>query len=162
MRRLGLLAAGLALASAGVYAQQTIAPVGAEATIGKVRAAYQTAAKAQDGAAIAKLYAADGQEMPPNAPVAKGRAAIEAYHKQFAQQFMLHALAITPTETKAFGDHGYDIGTYTQQLMAMKGGQIINDKGKYLVLLKKDAAGAWVITHLIYNSDNPLPTPPAK
>jgi ketosteroid isomerase-like protein len=34
---------------------------------------------------------------------------------------------------------------------------MVEDKGKYIVLLKKDAGGAWLITHAIYNSDNPPP-----
>ena len=47
---------------------------------------------AQDAAAIAKLFTADGVEMPPNAPMQKGRAAIEAYHKKFATQVMVHGI----------------------------------------------------------------------
>ena len=140
--------------------------IGAQAkddpAIAKVRSAYQTAAGSQDGAAIAKLYTADGVEMPPNAPSAKGRAAIEAFHKAFAQQWMMHGMTITPAETRVVGDTAYDIGTYKQTLMAQKGGGMVEDKGKYIVLLKKDASGAWLISHAIYNSDNPPPAAPAK
>ena len=66
-------------------------------------------------------------------------------------------MTITPTETKVTGDTAYDIGTYKQSLMAQKGGGMADDKGKYIVLLKKDASGAWLVTHAIYNSDNPPP-----
>jgi len=143
---------GVALAAAGIAAQAKDDPA-----IAKVRSAYQTAAGSQDGAAIAKLYTADGVEMPPNAPAAKGRAAIEAFHKAFAQQWMMHGMTITPTETKVTGDTAYDVGTYKQSLMAQKTGTMVEDKGKYIVLLKKDAGGAWLISHAIYNSDNPPP-----
>ena len=143
---------GVALAVAGIAAQAKDDPA-----IAKVRSAYQTAAGSQDGAAIAKLYTADGVEMPPNAPAAKGRAAIEAFHKAFAQQWMMHGMTITPTETKVTGDTAYDVGTYKQSLMAQKTGTMVEDKGKYIVLLKKDAGGAWLISHAIYNSDNPPP-----
>jgi len=136
---------------------------GDTAAIAKVRSAYQAALSAQDGAAVAKLYTPDGVEMPPNAPAAKGRAAIEAFHKTFFQQWMVHGANITATETRVTGDRAVDIGTYKQQLMAMKGGGINEDAGKYVVLLQKDASGAWWITHAIYNSDVPLPAaPPAK
>jgi uncharacterized protein (TIGR02246 family) len=148
------------LTAAGVSAQQKAAG-GDEAAIAKVRAAYQTAAGAQDGAAIAKLYAPDGVEMPPNGPAAKGRAAIEAFHKAFGQQFMMHGMTITNTETKVHGDYAYDVGTYKQTLMPMKGGAMVDDHGKYVVLLKKDASGSWWVTHAIYNSDVPLPPPAA-
>src|SRR5262249_41090716 len=53
------------LCAAGLAAQQKAAPKGDDPGIAKVRTAYQTAAAAQDGAAIAKLYAPDGVEMPP-------------------------------------------------------------------------------------------------
>ena len=149
---------GVAVAVAGIGAQAKDDP-----GIAKVRSAYQTAAGSQDGAALAKLYTADGVEMPPNAPAAKGRAAIEAFHKAFAQQWMMHGMTITATETKVTGDTAYDVGTYKQTLMALKGGGMVEDKGKYIVLLKKDASGAWLITHAMYNSDNPPPAAaPAK
>ena len=150
----------MALVAGGVSAQQKAAG-GDEAAIAKIRTAYQAAALAQDGAAIAKLYAPDGEEMPPNAPAAKGRAAIEAFHKALGQQFMMHGMTITSGEVKITGDRAFDVGTYKQTLMAQKGGGMIDDHGKYVVLLKKDASGAWWVTHAIYNSDVPLPAPPA-
>ena len=160
--RLVAIAAALGLMVAGVSAQQKAAG-GDEAAIAKIRTAYQAAAGAQDGAAIAKLYAPDGMEMPPNAPAAKGRPAIEAFHKAFGQQFMMHGMTITSGELKVHGDFAYDAGTYKQTLMAMKGGGMIDDHGKYVVLLKKDGSGNWWISHSIYNSDVPVPAAaPAK
>jgi uncharacterized protein (TIGR02246 family) len=152
----------LAAAVLGVFGVLATATVAGAQTkddpaVAKVRAAYQTAAGTQDGAALARLYTPDGIEMPPNAPAAKGRAAIEAFHKAFAQQWMMHGMTITSTETKVSGDTAYDVGTYKQTLMAQKTGAMVDDKGKYVVLLKKDAAGNWLITHAIYNSDNPPP-----
>jgi ketosteroid isomerase-like protein len=94
--------------------------------------------------------------------MAKGRAAIEAYYKGFFQQVMMHGMTITPSETRVMGDRAYDAGTYKQQIMMMNGGNggVIDDHGKYIVLLKKEG-GAWVITHAIYNSDLPV-APPKK
>jgi uncharacterized protein (TIGR02246 family) len=158
-----VLAGIVALMAASVSAQQPKAAAGGdEAAIAKIRTAFQTAAGTQDGAAIAKLFAPDGVEMPPNAPAAKGRAAIEAFHKAFGQQYMMHGMTITSSELKVHGDSAHDVGTYKQSLMAMKGGGMTDDTGKYVVLLKKDASGAWWITHAIYNSDLPLPGTAAK
>ena len=155
MRLVALLGA-VALMTVSVSAQQKGAD---EASIAKVRTAYQTAAAAQDGAALAKLFAPDGVEMPPNAPAAKGRPAIEAFHKAFVKQWMMHGITITPTATRVGGDTAYDVGTYKQQIMSQSSGAVIDDVGKYVVLLRKDAGGAWWITHAIYNSDNPPPAP---
>ena len=157
--RLGVVVAALAVLTVGAAAQQKGAD---EAAIGKLRSAYETAAGTQNGAAIAKLFAADGVEMPPNAPAVTGRAAIEGFHKAFGKQWMMHGMTITSTSTKVIGDTAYDVGTYRQGLMSNADGSMIDDKGKYVVLLRKDASGAWLITHAIYNSDNPPPAPKAK
>lgn len=157
--RLAAVLGTIVLMTAAASAQQKGAD---EAAIAKVRTAYQTASSAQNAAGIAKLFAADGVEMPPNAPAASGRAAIEAFHKGLAKQWMMHGITISPTSTKVVGDTAYDIGTYKQQLMSNANGSIFDDKGKYVVLLKKDAAGTWAISHAIYNSDLPPPAATTK
>jgi uncharacterized protein (TIGR02246 family) len=162
MKRVMATIGAVVLVAVSASAQQKAAG-GDEAAIGKIRAAYQTAAAAQDAAGMAKLYAPDGIEMPPNAPAVKGRAAIEAFHKGMAKEWMVHGMTLTPTETHVMGDRAYETGTYKQGLMPQKGGGMIDDKGKFVVLLKKDASGAWWVTHAIYNSDLPLPAAaPAK
>ena len=163
MKRLSVILGIVVFAGAGVLAQtkKAAAPAGGDdAAIAKIRTAYQNAIMGQDAAGLAKLYAADGTELPPNAPAATGRAAIEKYHKDFAQQFMIHGITITSQKTHVAGDIAYDVGTYKQQLMPMKGGAVADDHGKYIVLMKKEG-GTWMITHAIYNSDLPLPAPPA-
>jgi len=65
-------------------------------------------------------------------------------------------MTITSTETTVAGDHAIDIGTYKQNLMPMKGGPMVDEVGKYIVVLKKEGAG-WAISRAIYNSDNPPP-----
>jgi len=157
MRLAGVIAAVM-LVAASASAQQKAAG-GDEAAIAKIRTAYQAAAGTQDGAALAKLYAPDGVEMPPNAPAAKGRPAIEAFHKAFGQQWMMHGMTITSAELKVHGDYAFDTGTYKQSVMPMKGGAVADDHGKYVVLLKKDGSGNWWISHAIYNSDVPPPAP---
>ena len=159
-----LLTAIVALVLGGVTVSAQQGVQGEDPGIAKLRAAYQAAAGSQDAAAIAKLYAADGVEMPPNAPAARGRAAIEAYHKGFAQQWMMHGMTISPKSLHVFNnDTAYEVGSYKQSLMAQKTGGMVDDTGKYIVLLKKDASsGNWLITHSIYNSDNPPPGAPAK
>jgi uncharacterized protein (TIGR02246 family) len=162
-RKIVVVTGVVMLAAAGVSAQTK--PDADTEAIAKVRAAYQTAAGTQDGAALAKLYAPEGVEMPPNAPQVKGRAAIEAFHKAFGQQWMMHGMTITPKSVSVYrGDRNsaYEVGTYKQSLMPMKGGPVVDDVGKYVVLLQKDAAsGNWLITHAIYNSDLPPPGAPA-
>ena len=143
--------AGLAV---GVAAQQG---GGAdEKAVAALRASYEKAANAQDAAAIAATYTVDGVEMPPNMPAVKGRAAIEAFHKQIGAMVTIGSLKLTPTSTKVTGDTGYDVGTY-MQTNTPKGGKPGEDRGKYVVILKK-AGGAWLVAYAIYNSDLPPPS----
>lgn len=160
MKRLCVIFGVAVFATVGISAQQKAASAD-EAAIAKVRTAYNSAVSAQDAAAVAKLYAPDGIEMPPNAPAVKGRAAIEKFHKDLAQQVMIHGSTIKATATRVSGNLACDVGTYTQQVMPMKGGGITEDHGKYVVILRKDG-GNWLIADAIYNSDVPLPPPPAK
>ena len=125
------------------------------AGVAKTRAAYEKASNAHDAAGLAKLFTPDGTEMPPNAPAAKGRAAIEAMHKTMATMVEFSQLKITATDTKFVGDLAYEAGTYTQTVTP-KGGKPMPDKGKYLVLLKKVEGGEWQVVYSIYNSDVPL------
>ena len=67
-RNVTVAAAAIVLGATGAYAQGN----GDTAGVAKARSAYEKAAGAQDAAGIAKLYTADGMEMPPNAPAAKG------------------------------------------------------------------------------------------
>ena len=162
MKKVGLIFGLLAFAAAGAAAQQKAATAGADdAAIAKLRTGYQTAAASQDAAGLAKLYASDGEEMPPNAPSVKGRAAIEKYHKDFAAQFMVHGITITSSAVHVAGNWAIDVGTYKQQLMSQKNGSVADDHGKYIAVMKKDGAN-WAIAQLIYNSDLPAPAPPAK
>ena len=150
MRVAAAVACAVTLAVSGLAARQ------GDPGVAKVREAYQKAVGAQDAAGLAKLYAADGVEMPPNAPAQKGRAAIEAFHKGLAKEWMMHGMTITSTQTTVTGDHAIDVGTYKQSLMSVKTGGMVDEVGKYIVVLKKDGAG-WAISHAIYNSDNPPP-----
>lgn len=127
--------------------------------IAKVREAYAAAVNAGEPARVAALYTADGIEMPPNQPMVKGQAAIEAYHKQLNAMGQFN-LAITMAEAKASGAMAFDAGTYTQTIK-LKTGQTIDETGKYLVVLKKDAGGQWKITHVSYNSDLAPAGPPS-
>jgi len=126
------------------------------ADIVKVTDAYVKASLAGDAKAVAALYTDDAVEMPPYEPLVKGRAAIEQYYtKQMGGPAKLKSLNLTHIESKASGDIGYDVGTYTQTLS--DGQHSMDDTGKYTVLLKR-VGGAWKVAYAIYNSDK-QPTP---
>lgn len=109
--------------------------------------------KAKDAAAIAELYAEDGAIMPPNAPIGKGRAAIE---KTWASLLGTPGfdLAINPEQiiVSSSGDMALDRGTY--QLTVAPSGKVQNDTGKYVVVWRK-IGNEWKAAADIFNSDGP-------
>jgi uncharacterized protein (TIGR02246 family) len=155
MRRLTVVLCALAVA--GVWTRASAQMGGdAKAGVAKVRENYMKAVNAGDAKGVAMLYTPDGVEMPPNQPMVKGRAALEAYHQKLAAM-MDAKLTITGMDTSVHGDTAIDVGTYSQTLTP-KGGKPIQDTGKYVVILRQ-SGGSWWAAYAIYNSD--LPPNPA-
>ncbi|QPD00513.1 SgcJ/EcaC family oxidoreductase [Qipengyuania soli] len=109
--------------------------------------------KAKDAAAIAQLYVEDGAFMPANAPIAKGRAAIE---QNWAGLIATPGfdLAISPEQivVSSSGDLAMDRGTY--RLTVAPDGKEQVEIGKYVVVWRK-VEGEWKAAADIINSDLP-------
>ena len=109
--------------------------------------------KAKDAAGISELYTGDGAVMPPNAPIGKGRAAIQ----QTWQSMMAtpgFGLTFTPEQivVSSSGDMALDRGAY--RLTIAPAGTTITDTGKYVVVWRK-IGGDWKAAADIFNSDLP-------
>ena len=109
--------------------------------------------KAKDAEGIAALYAEDGAVMPPNAPIGKGRAAIQQTWASMMQTPGFD-LTITPEQilVSSSGDMALDRGTYS--LTIAPGGTTQTDTGKYVVVWRK-IGGEWKAAADIFNSDLP-------
>lgn len=122
--------------------------------LSKLAADWAAAFNAKDAAKIASLYADDAVVMPPNQPMVKGRANIEAHFKGEIQQGATN-FQLNPVESAISGSQAFEAGTST---LTLPGGQ--TDSGKYLVVLKR-VGNDWKIAYDIYNSDAP-PAPAKK
>ena len=120
----------------------------------KLAADWAAAFNAKDAAKIASFYADDAVVMPPNQPIVKGRANIEAHFKGEIQQGATN-FQLKPVESAISGSQAFEVGTST---MTLPGGQ--TDVGKYLVVLQR-VGNDWKIAYDIYNSDAP-PAPLKK
>lgn len=109
--------------------------------------------KAKDAAGIAELYAEDGAVMPPNAPIGKGRVAIQQTWASMMQTPGFD-LTITPEKimVSSSGDMALDRGTY--RLAIAPGGTAQTDTGKYVVVWRK-IGSEWKAAADIFNSDLP-------
>lgn len=109
--------------------------------------------KAKDAAGIAALYTNDGAVMPPNAPIGKGRAAIQQTWASMMQTPGFD-LTIVPEQiiVSSSGDMALDRGTY--RLAIAPGATPQTDTGKYVVVWRK-VGGEWRAAADIFNSDLP-------
>ncbi|MCL6729831.1 YybH family protein [Sphingomonas hankyongi] len=109
--------------------------------------------KAKDAAAIAELYAEDGAVMPSNAPIGKGRTAIQQTWASLMQTPGFD-LTFVPEQiiVSSSGDMALDRGTY--RLAVAPKGSAMTDTGKYVVVWRK-IGGEWKAAADIFNSDLP-------
>ena len=109
--------------------------------------------KAKDAAGIAALYAEDGAVMPPNAPIGKGRPAIQ---QTWASMMGTPGFDLTfvPEQIilSSSGDMALDRGTY--RLSIAPNGTAQTDTGKYVVVWRK-IGSEWKAAADIFNSDLP-------
>ena len=109
--------------------------------------------KGKDAAGIAALYAEDGAVMPPNAPIGKGRAAIQQTWASMMQTPGFD-LTFVPDQiiVSSSGDMALDRGTYRLKVAPDGTAQI--DTGKYVVVWRK-LGSEWKAAADIFNSDLP-------
>lgn len=109
--------------------------------------------KANDAAGIAELYAEDGAVMPPNAPIGKGRTAIQQTWASmmrtpgFGLSFVPEQIVVSTS-----GDMALDRGAYSLTVVADRTNQ--TDTGKYVVVWRK-IGSEWKVAADIFNSDLP-------
>jgi uncharacterized protein (TIGR02246 family) len=122
--------------------------------IDAANAKFGEAVRAGDAAALASLYAEDAILLPPqNMPMVKGRAAAEESFT-IAIQMGWNDIVLTTIDVVRMGDMVCEIGT-AESTTQPEGMDVIKDSGKYLVIWKKDAAGAWKIYIDIWQSNQP-------
>jgi ketosteroid isomerase-like protein len=112
---------------------------------------------AKDLAGTVAFYAKDGVLMAPNAPPAEGTAAItEAWRGILGLPNGSLVFAPTRVTVAKSADLAYETGTYELAFDGAKGR--VQDKGKYVVVWKKDGRG-WKVAADIFNSNQPPPAP---
>jgi uncharacterized protein (TIGR02246 family) len=141
MWRITIIAGCLCLGAAPVLAQD-------KATIEKLNAAWTAAFNKGDAAAVAAMYIEEAYVLPPGGEMVRGRAAIEAFWRQAAQQFGDAILTIV--DVLPLGDAAArEIGTVTLKTKSQPPQQIV---GKYAVVWLKSGTG-WKLATDIWNSN---------
>jgi len=119
-----------------------------KATITKLNDAWTAAFNKGDAQAVAAMYAEDAYVLPPGSDIVKGRAAIEAFWRQAAQQMgdaKLTTLDVLPLGRNA----AREIGTVTLKTKTQPPQEVV---GKYAVVWRK-IGGQWKLATDIWNTN---------
>ena len=87
----------------------------------------------------------------PNVPVVRGTAAIREFFFGLLESGMSE-VELEPQRTELFGDFGYEAGR-CKSLVPVAMGKRREERGKYLVLLSRQANGEWKIVADSWSSD---------
>jgi ketosteroid isomerase-like protein len=123
-------------------------------------AAWLRAYQSKDAAAAAAFYDKQGAMLAPNRPLLTGEKKIAEF---IAKSFELRDYEIhwqpNKAEVARSGELGYTSGTYEMRYRPSRG-KLFLDKGKYLMVWKKQGDGSWKVLFDMSNSD--LPPIPGK
>jgi uncharacterized protein (TIGR02246 family) len=94
--------------------------------------------------------------MNPNAETLKGTKASRQYAQPFFEQFD-NDMTITVDEIEVYGDWAFARWSFTWEFTPKAGGDTMQEKGKEIWILKRQADNSWKCSHIIWNTDNPSP-----
>jgi uncharacterized protein (TIGR02246 family) len=118
------------------------------ATIEKLNDAWTAAFNKGDAAAVAALYTEDAYVLPPGSAMVKGRAAIEAFWRQAAQQ-MTDAKLTTVDVLPLGRSAAREVGTVTLKTKSQPPQEVV---GKYVVVWRKIGRD-WKLATDVWNTD---------
>lgn len=114
-------------------------------------AAFAAALGKGDAAAIAAVYRHDARLLAPNAPMLAGREAIREFWSAGIAAG-INCAELTTVELDVRDDIAVEVGTYVLQI-APTGGDTTTDRGKYVLIHRRDSSGDWRWAVDIFNSD---------
>jgi uncharacterized protein (TIGR02246 family) len=125
----------------------------AEAAIRAASAAWSQASAAKDVDKAVSFYADDAVQMSPKGPAVRGKENIrKGWVSMLATPGPGLSFQTTSVEVARSGDLAYETGTY-DFATTDKNGKTNDEKGKYLVVWKKQADGSWKAAVDMDNTD---------
>ena len=149
MKLTGLLCAVMFLASMGLT--PAAHADGVKAAIEAANAQFSAAAAKGDGAALASLYSAEAQVMPPGSAPIRGTEAIQKFW-QGAFDSGVAAVGLKTLEVFGHGPTATEVGEYE---LRDKSGKPL-DHGKYIVVWQR-ADGQWKLLRDMFSTNVPPP-----
>lgn len=120
------------------------------ATITAISAERAKAFNEGNAAGIAIHFTEDAALMAPDAPVKRGREAVQAYYQSLFDAYDTE-LQSGYEAVKVDGDLAYGRGFAKVWITPKSGGEKIYSESKYLNILERQEDGSWKTTHDIWN-----------
>jgi ketosteroid isomerase-like protein len=102
---------------------------------------------------MAQFYSPDTTLMLPHRPAIRGADSLPAVFSEL-KRAGLGDWRIEPNRIEQFGDTALEYGTYSF-LMRQQNGTDVAERGKYLVVWRRQTDGRWLIHADVANSDSP-------
>ena len=115
--------------------------------IDKANAEFAAAMNKGDVVTAMRVYADDAKLLPPNSPAVSGKANIQGFWEGAAQALGIKHVSMNTVAVEFIDDTAIEQGEYTLDLAAGE------DKGKFVVVWKRQPDGSWKWHLDIFNSD---------
>jgi ketosteroid isomerase-like protein len=89
--------------------------------------------------------------MNPNSPDVRGRAEIEAHFRRAFDLIACREMTLTPVEVAGQGQEAWELSTFTQ-VIARPGQPPAEDRGRVLLVWRRDEDSSWRIRYALVNS----------
>ena len=138
--------------SAAPAAAPAVDPVAVRQAIDQANAKLAEAFPKGDTATIMSLYDNDAVVMMTGQPAWRGKADISKQGAGFLEAVKLSDIKFTTSNVDIAGDYAIETGNY-ELTATEKGKKPVPDKGKYVVVWKKQGDGSWKVYRDVSNSD---------
>ena len=128
-----------------------------EQEIRDVTRRFEEAYNRGDIAAAVGFYTEDAKFLHPNTEIVSGKQAIKEFFEA-GKALGLLRIKFESLEVRYDKNLAYERGVIHMDIEP-EGGQAMIDKGKYLVVLRRQVDGFWKVAVDIWNSDLPQPVP---
>ena len=115
--------------------------------IDKANAEFAAAMNKGDVVTAMRVYEDDAKLLPPNSPTVTGKANIQGFWEGAAQALGIRHVSMSTVAVEFIDDTAIEQGEYTLDLAAGE------DKGKFVVVWKRQPDGSWKWHLDIFNSD---------
>lgn len=116
--------------------------------------AWVAAFNAADIDRLVALYTADAVIMPPGMESLTGRETIRAWLQSFFARFRAEQ-EIIHDEVQVAGDWAYLRGRYSLAMTPTGGAEPVSERGKHLVIWRRQPDGSWLAARDIWNRSDP-------